>query len=110
MLLSYLRDTSHFLIEIDKLGSVPLGSTLVVADDTRIYTNIIILEALLCIRTILSRYHRILSQRKNSSILDLVELGLNCNNFQFSEENFLQVGGTANIFMAEFEEKIYFFI
>ncbi len=51
----------------------------------------------------------------NASIVGLLNIVLNCNNFQFNDENFLQIGGTAmgtkvapslaNVFMADFEEK-----
>ncbi len=51
----------------------------------------------------------------NESICDLLELVLQCNNFQFNGENYVRKGGTAictkvapspaNIFMADFEDK-----
>ena len=52
---------------------------------------------------------------RNASLVELQNIILNCNNFQFNDENFLQIGGTAmdmkvasslaNVFMADFEEK-----
>ena len=51
----------------------------------------------------------------NISLVELLEAVLTLNNFQFNDENFLQVGGTAmgtkvapslaNVFMADFEER-----
>ena len=54
----------------------------------------------------------------NASLIDLLELVLTLNNFQFNEKSYLQIGGMAmgtkvapslaNIFMADFEEKFVY--
>ncbi len=112
---SYLRDTSHFLLEIMKLGSVPANSVLVTFDVVSLYTNILICQAILCIIQALNLLPNTSQKPCNSTIKEMVKVTLESNNFQFNGDNYLQVGGTAmgtrvapslaNIFMADFEEK-----
>ena len=115
---SYLRDTSHFILEIADLGHIPRNSLLVALDVCSLYTNIVIIEAIRCVLEFLSKYRITTQFPTNQSIIELLEVTLNCNNFQFNGENFLQVGGTAmgtkvapslaNVFMANFEEKFIY--
>ncbi len=77
-----------------------------------LYTNIPNLEAILAVLEFLKEH------REHScwwSLVELLKLVLELNNFQFNDENYIQVGGTAmgtrvapslaNIFMARFEEE-----
>ena len=115
---SYLRDTSHFILEIFDLGKVPRDSILVTADVCSLYTNIVIREAILCVLRFLTEFRRTSQMPTNISLVELLEAVLTLNNFQFNDENFLQVGGTAmgtkvapslaNVFMADFEEKFIY--
>ncbi len=112
---SYLRDTSHFILEIFDLGKVPRDSILVTMDMCSLYTNIVILEAIKCVLRFLHEYRVTSQMPTNESLVEVLEAVLTLNNFQFNDENYLQVGGTAmgtkvapslaNVFMGDFEEK-----
>ena len=84
-------------------------------DVCSLYTNIVIIEAIKCVLRFLMKYRKTSQLPRNVSLVDLLKIVLTCNNFQFNDENFLQVGGTAmgtkvapslaNVFMADFEER-----
>ena len=91
------------------------GISLNTADVNSLYTNIPNLEGILAVAALLLSHRSPLVVPKNSSLIDLLELVLTLNNFQFNGENYLQIGGTvmgtkvapsfANIFMSDFEDK-----
>ena len=80
-----------------------------------LYINIPNLEAIIAILEFLREHRPDCWNPKNDSLIELLKLVLELNNFQFNNENFIQVGGTAmgtrvapslaNIFMARFEEE-----
>ena len=112
---SYLRGTSHFLKEIFDLGKIPKNSILVTMNVWSLYINTVIIEAIKYVLNFLIRYRRTSQLLRNISLVDLLKIVLTCNNFEFNEENFLQIEGTAmytkvppslaNVFMADCEER-----
>ena len=107
---SYLKDTSDFL---NKLRTVKIteNSLVVTMDVENMYTNIDHESGLLAVKKAFEDYPDPI--RPDKQILDLLEISLKNNDFQFNGETFLQVRGTAmgkkyapsyaNIFMAKFE-------
>ena len=109
---SYIKDTFHF-VEIIKNILVPPSAFLFSLDVTALYTNIQTSEGLLAVRNIFQKYPN--SKRPEKELLQLLEINLTRNDFEFDDQFFLQTRGTAmgkrfapayaNIFMAEWEEK-----
>ena len=107
---SYLKDTSDFL---NKLKQVKVNETslIVTMDVESMYTNIDHDSGLAAVRRAFERNPD--SLRPDEQILQLLELSLKNNDFQFNGETYLQTKGTAmgkkfapsyaNIFMADFE-------
>ena len=107
---SYLKDTSDFL---NKLKQVKINesSLIVTMDVESMYTNIDHESGLAAVKKAFQNHPD--PCRPDQEILDLLELSLKNNDFQFNGETFLQVKGTAmgkkfapsyaNIFMADFE-------
>ena len=107
---SYLKDTSDFL---NKLNQVKINenSLIVTMDVESMYTNIDHESGLTAVKKAFENNPD--PYRPDQEILDLLELSLKNNDFQFNGETFLQVKGTAmgkkfapsyaNIFMADFE-------
>ena len=117
---SYIKDTGHFLqILKDIKQPLPDGTILCTLDVTSLYTNIPNEEGRRAMAYWLSRYRPQKTipnlQPSNPSLLTLLRMVLELNNFQFNGQNYLQIGGTAmgtrvaptfaNLFMGYFEEK-----
>lgn len=108
---SYVKDTYHF-IQIVKQMKVPLNCMFFTFDIESLYTNIDIKSGLLAVEKIFLKYPD--KKRPDEAILQLLEINLRRNDFEFNEEFFLQIKGTAmgkrfapsyaNIFMADWEE------
>ena len=111
---SYIKDTNHFLNRLSSSGKLPQGAILCTVDVVGLYPNIPHREGLTSLR-------RVLELRDNKQILsetlvELAEIVLKNNIFQFDEKTFKQVRGTAIgtkfappyaiLFMADLEEKI----
>ena len=89
------------------------GSILATLDVTSLYTNIPNEEGIQAVFTSLAKERDPLDNPTNRSLGELLRLVLTCNNFEFDNKHFLQVGGTAmgtklapsyaNIFMGKFE-------
>ena len=112
---SYIKDTTDFLYMLNKVGTLPPNCTLVTLDVSSLYTNIPNTEGRIAAQTSLDAS---LGGRNNPSsdyLIKLLDKVLSCNNFDFNDRHFLQVGGTAmgtkvapayaNTFMGWFEEK-----
>ena len=107
---SYLKDTSDFL---NKLKQVKINenSLIVTMDVESMYTNIDHESGLAAVKKAFENNPD--PRRPDQEILDLLELSLKNNDFEFNGETFLQIKGTAmgkkfapsyaNIFMADFE-------
>ena len=117
---SFIMDTGHFLQILRKMGNnLPPDTLLCTLDVSSLYTNIPNEEGGRAVAFWLSQYRppsKIpIGEPSNSSILSLLKMVLEFNNFQFNNNHFLQVGGTAmgtrvaptlaNMFMGDFERK-----
>ena len=114
---SYIKDSGHFLNilnDIEPKGDIILCTL----DVTSLYTNIPNDEGIIAVKQSLNRSRHHLENPTNVSICELLNLVLSCNNFQFDNKHYLQVGGTAmgtklapsfaNIFMGWFEDKFVY--
>ena len=107
---SYLKDTTDFL---NKLKQVKINkdSLIVTMDVESMYTNIDHESGLKAVKKAFEENPD--PRRPDQQILDLLELSLKNNDFQFNGDTFLQIKGTAmgkryapsyaNLFMAYFE-------
>ena len=112
---SYVKDTNHFLSIINNLDIKGTDLLLVTLDVTALYTNIPHKEGIESIKNLLEKSRPPNHMPTNASILEILNLVLTCNNFQFNGTNYLQVNGTAmgtrvaptyaNLYMAAFEDK-----
>jgi hypothetical protein len=115
---SYVRDTTHFLNILKKIGTVPSNSLLVTFDVCSLYTNIPIKEGIQAARESLDKHRHKSAKPKNQSIIQLLEFVLTKNNFKFNDEHFLQMWGTcmgskcapsfADLYMNWFETKFIY--
>ena len=114
---SYIKDTTHFLRKLDDLKELPPGSVLVTLDVSSLYTNIPHKEKIeACRKALNSSGHLSHSHLKTESICDLIRMILTMNNFEFDNNHFIQLHGTAmgtrmapaytNLFMGDLEEKL----
>ena len=105
---SYVQDTTDFINKIENL-TIAEDSIIGTVDVTSLYTNIPNQEGIACIQEILEKERNRLEKPLNESLVDLLEMVLNKNNFQFNATQYLQIGGTdmgtrvaptyANLFM-----------
>ena len=93
---SYVKDTTHFLKILNDLGELPPDCLLVTLDVTSLYTNINNDIGIPAAKRTLER-SRPDPQVKpsNNTLIKLLELVLNRNNFQFNGHNYIQTGGTS---------------
>ncbi|XP_045897466.1 uncharacterized protein LOC123964654 [Micropterus dolomieu] len=107
---SYIKDTYDFVERIKQI-SIPLNAFLFTMDIDSLYTNIVISEGIQAVKNIFQKYPN--AQRPDRELLQLLEINLTRNDFEFDGQFFLQIKGTAmgkkfapayaNIFMAEWE-------
>jgi len=107
---SYIKDTYDFIEKVKKLN-IPTNAILFTIDVDSLYTNIDIQEGIQSIRNIFFKFHD--KKRPDKEILQLLEINLTKNDFEFDGQYFLQIKGTAmgkkfapayaDIFMAEWE-------
>ena len=115
---SYLRDTNDLLHHLMKVGNCTEGTLLVTMDVTSLYTNIPNDEGIRASMRALERFRLGNVKPRNLSIVNLLEMVLKKNNFQFNGNNYLQVGGTAIgtkaapsfavIYMGDFEDEFVY--
>lgn len=108
---SYVKDTSHFLRDIADLR-IPKHSYLVTLDVSSLYTNIPHDDGIAALKNTYTN-HRQPDTPDFSAIASLTRLVLELNSFEFNQEYFRQISGTAmgtklapnyaNIFMGELE-------
>ena len=106
---AFLKDTDDFLSKVRSIETSP-SDLLITLDVDNMYTNICVDEGVQAVREVLD-----CSISLNSYILELLELNLKTNDFQFNGDTFLQLCGTAmgrdyapsfaNIFMAKWEKQ-----
>ena len=110
----YMKGTNHFLSKLKSLGKLPQGAILCTIDVVGLYPNISDSEGLNSLR----RFLELRDNKKISSdiLIELREIVLKNNLFEFDQKTFKQVRGTtigpqvtppyAILFMANLEEKI----
>ena len=111
---SYIKDTTHFLQQIKNINSLPANTLLATLDVTSLYTNIPNKEGLKAAAKTLGKYRPGAKHPQNQSLIQLLDLVLTRNNFEFNGQHYLQISGTAmgtktapshaNNFMGHFEE------
>ena len=90
---SHFKDTTHFLLQLQKLGPLPDSSILVTLDVSFLYTNIPYREGVeACRHFVNTRPHKSLPTER---ICDLIHMIPGMNNFTFNHQLFLQIRGTA---------------
>lgn len=109
---SYVKNTTDFLNKINKISS-PNDSMLFTMDVESLYTNIDNTAGLAAVKQAFDTHPD--WDRPDKQILELLDISLKYNDFQFNSDFYLQVHGTAmgkifapnyaNIFMAEWEGK-----
>lgn len=107
---SYLKDTYDFIQKIKDLD-IPENSILFTIDIDSLYTNIDIKEGIEAVRRVFTLNRD--RGRPDKELLELLDINLTRNDFEFDGEFYLQIKGTAmgkkfapayaNIFMAEWE-------
>ena len=90
---SYIKDTNHFLIKLQELGSLPKNAILCTIDVVGLYPNIPSKEGLALIR-------KDLDNRENKDVttdtlVELADTALKNNYFQFLDKTFKQKQVTA---------------
>ena len=111
---SFIKDTNHFLRKIKSLDQLPEGAILCTIDVVGPYPNIRREEGLASLRQFLD----VRTEKKvtTETLLELAEIVLKNNIFQFSQKTLKQLRGTATgtkfappyaiIFMTDLEESI----
>ena len=107
---SYIKDTCDFLSKL-RTAKVQPQTLLITLDVESMYTNIDNEQGLEAVRNIFQANPS--PRRSDKHILELLELSLKNNDFEFNNETFLQISGTAmgkkfapsyaNLFMAQWE-------
>ena len=109
-----IKDTNHFLSKLKNLGKLPQGAILCISDIVGLYPNIPHSESLNSLR----RFFELRDNKQISSdtLIELPEIVLKNNFFEYDQKTFKQVRGTAIgtkfappyaiLFMANLEEKI----
>ena len=90
---SYIKDTTHFLQKLDSLPELANGCLLVTLDVSSLYTNIPHKEGIHACRKVLESNTN--TRLKTESICDLIRMILTMNNFEFENNYYLQLHGTA---------------
>ena len=90
---SFVKDTNDFLHKLRSIDTFPEGATLVSLDLAGLYPHIPHVEGLEAMRQALDK--REIHEVPTSLIVDLVELVLKNNNFEFNGNHYLQTLGTA---------------
>ena len=114
---SYIKGTTHFLRKLDDLKELPSGSLRVTLDVSSLYTNIPHKEGIkACRKALNSSGHLSRCHLKTESICDLMGIILIMNNFEFDNNHFIELHGTAmctrmtpayaNLFMGDLDEKL----
>ncbi len=110
---SYIKDTTHFLNKLSKLGNLPKDSLLVTLDVSSLYTNIPHADGIEAARIHLNKRSKL--NPPTETVCDLINIILKNNNFDFNGQFFLQKHGTAmgtrmappyaNLFMGALEAR-----
>lgn len=109
---SFIKDTYHFISIIKNL-KIPVNSSFFTVDIDSLYTNIDTKAGLQAVKKVFRQYPQ--ENRPDQELLELLEINLTKNDFEFDSKYYLQIKGVAmgkkfapsyaNIFMADWEEK-----
>lgn len=112
---SYIKNTQDFLDKLSQI-EVPENALLITLDIESLYTNIQTKDGIKSVKRMFDKHPKHELLRPDKYLLELLELNLNCNDFVFDNQWYLQVSGTAmgkkfapsyaNIDMAIFEEEV----
>ena len=111
-LISYIKDTTHFLNKLNIIGPLPHGILLVTLDVSSLFTNIPHKDGIQACSDFLDR--RVNPTIQTTRLCDLIRMILTNNTFTFNGQHYRQIKGTAmgtkmapsypNLFMGKFEE------
>ena len=111
---SYIKDTNDFLIKLKELGSLPKNAILCTIDVVGLYPNVPHKEGLASIRKQLDNTEN--KEVTTHTLVELVEIVLKKNYFQFLDKTFKQKWGPAIgtkfappysiLFMADLEKRL----
>ncbi len=111
---SYVRDSLHFISCLDSVHISP-GDLLFTMDIASLYTNIPTEDGIEAVSKAFLKFPD--PKRPDLTLLSMLRLLLTSNDFTFCSKRFLQLQGTAmgcafggsyaNIFLSEWEERIY---
>ena len=90
---SFIKDTTHFLLQLQKLGPLPDNAILVTLDVSSLYTNTPHNEGVDACRYFLNTHQDKSLPAEN--MCDLIKMILTMNNFSFNNGHYLQKHGTA---------------
>ena len=90
---SYIKDTNHFLKKLKELGSLPKNAILFTIDVVGLYPNIPHEEGLASIRKHLNNREN--KEVTTDTLVELADIVLKNNYFQFLDKTFKQKRGTA---------------
>lgn len=111
---SYIKDTYDFINKI-KNTKITQNAFLFTIDIDSLYTNINTTAGLRAVKDCMEKYPN--NSRPDTQLLQLLEISLSRNDFEFDKEHYLQISGTAmgkkfapayaNIYMAHWEETVF---
>ena len=90
---SYIKDTNHFLRKLKSLGKLPQGAILCTIEVVGLYPNIPHSEGLNSLRSFLELRDN--KQISSDIRIELAEIMLKNNFFEFYQKTFKQVHGTS---------------
>ena len=90
---SHIKDTNHFLRKLKSLGKLPQGAILCTIDVVGLHPNIPHSEGLNSLRRFLELRDN--KQISSDTLIELAEIVLKNNFFEFDQKTFKQVHGTA---------------
>ena len=93
---SFVKDSTHFLQILGKLGQLPADCLLVTMDVNSLYTNIPTEKGIEVVKNLLNNKRNNLNYKpSNHNLIELLTLVLTKNNFQFNGQHFLQIKGVS---------------
>ena len=89
----YIKDTNYFLKKFQGLGSLPKNAILCTIDVVGLYLNILHEEGLASMRNLLDNREN--KELTTDTLVELADIVLKNNYFQFLDKTFKQKRGTA---------------
>ncbi len=92
---SWVKDSGHCINILSKLPKLKLGGMLSSLDVVSLYTKMSQRDCIATARKFLIENRCDGENPSNESLIELFTFVLECNSFQFNDQNYLQIGGTA---------------